>query len=219
MSQGESNERYRSRMEKKATAYRNRHITISIRPVCCQYCICSQWHHADREMTMRLKTKKCPLSSFKWLLFWHSMAALLLKTCSFFPEYKCHPNYFQQIWGVSLYHFPPNEYSFWLYSYFPVIQDRVRQSTEFRKLEFHILVNCAALLNSMKKKLKSKNKGWQVGRRMWRRAEVWLLFETRWMTGASLTCRQAPRCLLVSHCHLCQQTMSCIQPSALIYIH
>lgn len=34
--------------------------------------------------------------------------------------------------------------------------------------------------------------------------------------GASLTCRQAPRCLLVSHCHLCQQTTSCIQPSALI---
>lgn len=34
--------------------------------------------------------------------------------------------------------------------------------------------------------------------------------------GGSLTCRQAPRCLLVSHCHLCQQTMSCIQPSALI---
>lgn len=38
----------------------------------------------------------------------------------------------------------------------------------------------------------------------------------RWVTGARLTCRQAPRCLLVSHCHLCQQTTSCIQPSALM---
>lgn len=45
-----------------------------------------------------------------------------------------------------------------------------------------------------------------------------LVVRTRWMTGASLTCHQAPRCFLVSHCHLCQQTMSCIQPAALMYI-
>lgn len=114
-----------------------------------------------------------------------------------------------------------------VYHFFPffssVIQNSVRQNTQLgsiqKNVNVKILVSCAALLNSMKQHFKTKNNGWQDWRRMWQRAEVWLLLVTRWMTGASLTCRQAPRCLLVSHYHLYQQTMSCVQPSALIYIN
>lgn len=63
--------------------------------------------------------------------------------------------------------------------------------------------------------LRTAHKRWWGWRQMWRRKEVWLPLESRSMIGVNLTCRQDPRCLLVFHCHLCQQTMSCIQPLAL----
>lgn len=154
----------------------------------------SCWQRDDNELKDKIK---CPLSSFKWLLFWHSRAALLIKFINF-----------SLIWRDSELHFS-SELTLNLASILVVVFVFPATKTKL----------CSLTKQHEEQTYKLNNKGWQVWRRMWRRAEVWLLFQTRWMTGASLTCRQAPRCLLVSHCHLCQQTMSCIQPSALIYMH
>lgn len=154
----------------------------------------SCWQRDDNERKDKIK---CPLSGFKWLLFWHSRAALLKKSMNFLLS-----------WRDSVLHLSPKL----------TLSLAAVQVVLFVCLVMKIQL-CSLTKQHEKQTYKLNNKGWQVWRRMWRRAEVWLLFQTRWMTGASLTCRQAPRCLLVSHCHLCQQTMSCIQPSALIYMH
>lgn len=153
----------------------------------------SCWQRDDNEIRDKLK---CPWFSFKWRLSGHSRAAL--------TSVNVTPNYLWQIWGGSSF--------FWLNISFGsgqvYIFDGVHNSSQ-QNLTFGSI--CAALLDSMEKTRNGEfDGGCGGGRRSGRLA-------TRWMTGVSLTCRQAPRCLLVSHCHLCQQTMSCVQPSALIH--